>query len=103
MGTYLWETIKEIRESHGLNKRQFADILGCSPTLIGYIEKPYSESHRVATVDIIHAIAKHFTNSEDERKALELDILPALKDGDSWIVAEHYATAQAGSCFLEKS
>jgi hypothetical protein len=32
-----------------------------------------------------------------------LDILPALKDGDSWIVAEHYATAQAGSCFLEKS
>jgi len=31
------------------------------------------------------------------------DILPALKDGDSWIVAEHYATAQAGSCFLEKS
>jgi predicted NAD-dependent protein-ADP-ribosyltransferase YbiA (DUF1768 family) len=32
-----------------------------------------------------------------------IDILPALKDGDSWIVAEHYATAQAGSCFLEKS
>ncbi|MDI9561664.1 MAG: helix-turn-helix transcriptional regulator [Pseudomonadota bacterium] len=75
MGTYLWETIKEIRESHGLNKRQFADILGCSPTLIGYIEKPYSESHRVATVDIIHAIAKHFTNSEDERKALEHKLL----------------------------
>ena len=33
----------------------------------------------------------------------QFDILPALKDGDSWIVAEHYATAQAGSCFLEKS
>jgi len=31
-----------------------------------------------------------------------LDILPALKDGDSRIVAEHHATARAGSCFLEE-
>jgi len=30
------------------------------------------------------------------------DILPALKDGDSRIVAEHHATARAGSCFLEE-
>jgi len=31
-----------------------------------------------------------------------IDILPALKDGDSRIVAEHHATARAGSCFLEE-
>jgi len=75
MGVHLWDTIKEIRKKHNLNKKQFAEVLGCSPTLIGYIEKPYSESKRTATVDIIRAIAEKFTNSEEERQKLENQLL----------------------------
>ena len=53
-------------------------------------------------------IEEQYRNDIENQKeryetTLKVDILPALKDGDSWIVAEHYATAQAGSCFLEKS
>ena len=34
--------------------------------------------------------------------ARTFDILPALKDGDSRIVAQHHTTARDGSCFIEE-
>lgn len=75
MAEHLWDMIKEIRLQHGMNKKEFAEALGCSPTLVTYIEKPFNVTKRTATVDIIRNIAKKFTSNDKERQELENRLL----------------------------
>lgn len=71
----LWNTIKEIRSKARLTQRQFADIIGCSAMHVSFMERPYSETRSTASAHLLRNVAKKFTKTEEERLALEKQLL----------------------------
>lgn len=71
----LHEIIKEAREKSGLNQRQFAQRIGCTPEYISSIERAPEETHRRASEKIIKKIAEQFSSSPHERDRLERELL----------------------------
>ncbi|MBZ0158330.1 MAG: helix-turn-helix transcriptional regulator [Alphaproteobacteria bacterium] len=71
----LHEIIKDVRGKSGLNQRQFAQRIGCTPEYISSIERAPEETHRRASERIIRKIAEQFSPSPHDRERLERELL----------------------------
>lgn len=72
----LWELIKQIREKHALSLNNFATKIGITATYVSFIERPYTDKNKhLPSEEVLRKIAKQFTHSEPDRKALEEKLL----------------------------
>lgn len=71
----LWEIIKTRRELLNLTQKELAQKIGCTPTHISEMEKPYTESRRTASVELLKKLARALSTSEEDRIELERTFL----------------------------
>jgi transcriptional regulator with XRE-family HTH domain len=66
-----WEIIRELRESYGLTREEFATRIGCSASYITHLEKPLYKGGKLPSEKIIDRIAQAFTETEEQRRQLK--------------------------------
>ena len=71
----LGDLIREIREKAGLTRKEFAKKLGYTDAHIGLMEKPFSKTGKLPSEELLRKIASKFSHSEEERIAIERNLL----------------------------